>query len=57
MDEIDVRVWALDRAIKEAPTGTIWESIFALAHKYETYILHGTWATPVADAHKDDTDE
>lgn len=57
MDEIDVRVWALDRAIKEAPSGTIWENIFALADKYTRYILNGTWATPVEDAKADDTAE
>lgn len=49
----EVRTWALDRAIQEAPQGTIWENIFALAAKYERYILHGTWATPVADAAKE----
>lgn len=54
MDDRDVRVWALDRAIKEAPNGTPWENIFGLAAQYERFINRGTWATPVADAAKDE---
>jgi hypothetical protein len=48
MDELDVRVWALDRAIKEAPSGTAWEVIFKLASRYEKYILTGQWDDPNA---------
>lgn len=53
MDDIDIRVWALDRAIKEAPGGSPWEVIFGLAAKYTRYITAGTYDTPVADAAKE----
>lgn len=49
----DIRTWCLDRAIQEIQTGTAWEYVFALASKYERYIIHGTWSTPVADAQKE----
>ena len=48
----EVRTWALDRALTEIGPGTPWEKCFELADRYKTFILEGTWTTPVADAKK-----
>lgn len=53
MDDQDIRKFALQLAIDQVPAGTVWETIFGLAHRFETFISHGTWDTPLADAQKD----
>ena len=49
MDDQDIRKFALQLAIDQVPNGTVWEIIFALAARFETFINHGTYDTPVAD--------
>lgn len=51
-DRARIRQQALMLAIDQVPNGTVWEVIFGLAHKFETFIIHGTWDTPLADAEK-----
>ena len=43
INQWEVRQWALDRAIKEAPGGARWPAIFELADKYAGYILTGEY--------------
>ncbi len=57
MEDKDIRLWALDKAIAEAASGTPWERVFKLADMYTRYIQTGVYDTPVSDAATLDEDD